>query len=232
MFNIISEILKDLIPNKDLPNSVWISRYVMLVLTGFLGVYIFFRTLQNTNLGERYGFTKLEKQSTLTHLGFTYLSRSIRLHLKELDFNHPELESIFVVTRYDPETEFISIIPDGDDQLLLWEWLTVSKTNVRINNFEQILIENNEFFNSNKQCAFKKISEKYLNQIKDNVNSSSADSWIVCPVFVRNNLVANTMVIYDSTKVTNSEPKVLIADIRELNKKISDLFAYFNRIPV
>lgn len=235
MFKSLLEIIQDLIPNKDLPNSVWISRYLILAASGLLLFFFILNGLQNTQLGSRYGLVALERESKLTHVTFTLLVRNARENLRNFLKEHPSAKTIFIITKYNPKNGFFTLNPVRTDKKIIWEFAAPGNLDLSVTNLEFYFkgglpeLSNLE----SSSCKVAPLSKNVIDTLQKTVRMRQVDSQLVCPIEssdIENATIAYTVVFFNQAELSakNISEEELVSDIWSINRKISELYTYFN----
>ena len=235
IFKFIVEILSDLIPHKDLPNSVWLSRFIVLFLSLLIIVYGAFLVVDNTEVAKNYGLRKIERRVTLTHVGFTLLVRNTRVKLRELSSRIKAVKTIFVVTSYDPNTGLFTLNYDSKNKYIIWEFAAPQNLNLSVTNLEFYLRDTSSELGKFKRsaCVVEALSPEAVDLLRS-ARLNNADSWAICPVLQDSGKapMAYTIAFFSSKELAedNMFPQELTANIRNLNGAVADSYDYFGTV--
>ena len=235
MFKFIVEILLDLIPHKDLPNSVWLSRFIVLFLSLLIIIYGTFLIVDETEIAKNYGFRKIEKTIALNQVGFTLLVRNIRVNLRELSSRITPIKTILVISSYNTSTGLFTLNHEPKGRYIVWEFAAPQNLNLSVTNLEFYLRDNNSQlgkFETNA-CTVETLSPETIKLLRS-ARLNNADSWAICPIFEvkEKALMAYTIAFFSSKELaeSNTSFEELEANIRNLNGAIADSYSYFSTV--
>ncbi|MGB6301091.1 MAG: hypothetical protein WBF90_33620 [Rivularia sp. (in: cyanobacteria)] len=238
MFSLIVEIMRDMLPHKDLPTGAWISRIVSLTLILFAFFYSGYYLIENTEIAKNYGLVKLRKESTLTHVGFTKLVRTTRKDLRKLVGNKASVNVALIVTSYDPKSGLFTLTPNKSDRYIIWEFAAPRNLFLSVNNLEIYFKgANSELKNfATNECVVNMLSANTLEVLEKTVNLNNIDSWLRCPIKSNTtySTIAHTILFFDSKELSQNgfSDRELISEVWNINEKISELYSYFNTVLV
>lgn len=105
LFQLISEVIQSLLPEKSSTNKVWITRVIILILAGYGAAVLTFFALHDTALGERLGLTNLTpKLSELSQVSIITYRQSVWQRLIAARNGNDSIKGAFAIGLYNQDT--------------------------------------------------------------------------------------------------------------------------------
>lgn len=238
----VLDIIKDLLPSRDLPNHIWLSRILVLFSTGILiGVLVFF-AIRGTELGNKYGLKPVAVVPVLSHVAFSNSTKEIWETLTELREEDERVRATFVVGYINPATG--NFVDNKNDlrsaEALIWIWSIPSTRFASINVLEEAfnlgLTKARSIILNASKCYSYPIEGEFKDFLERGINNFQSTHISVCPIFLRKNrtLIANTVMFYKLDKSPEAVERTAIYVYQDrLNRatfKISNYFVNFNTL--
>lgn len=236
MLNLILEMLKDLVPHKDLPTGAWIGRIITITLIFFIFIYCGFRLIEDTEIAKKYGLIKVNRKSSLSHVGFTRLIRKTRTELRKLIGAKPSVKTAIVITTFDPYSGHFTIKSADTDRYIIWEFAAPQNLFLSITNLEIYLQGANKELSdfATNECVVKILSTNTQEILSKNTSLNDIDSWLKCPVIPKNSeeAMAYTILFFNSEQLKQNgfSNQELTSETWKLNETISDAYEYFSTV--
>lgn len=237
------DIIKDLLPSRDLPNHIWVSRILVLFTTGIIVAVLAFYGLRGTELGSRYGLKPIAIVPILSHVQFSSGMKEIWETLTELREEDDNVRGTFLVGYVNPQTgNFVNEKQDlRNAESLIWVWSIPSTRFTSITVLEEAfnlgLSKSRNIVINAQTCYSYPIAGEFRDFLERGINNFQSTHISVCPIFLRKNkvLIANTVMFYKLGKNLDKVLERTATNIYQdrLNRatfKISSYFVNFNNL--
>lgn len=180
----IAAIVKDLIPDKNLPTPVWLMRVVVLFLMTAGSVVVAYHLLKDTELGKKNGLSPAIVPPQLTQRGFLRIQKNTFNNMSRLHEDRPEIDAAFMFLGYSEKTEEISYL-DATHVMRLTKWLspvpfstdTIDELwGLNQSTYQPLLI------NDRERCIGNKIQEINQKRLKQALHKNDSDRFVMCPI--------------------------------------------------
>ena len=235
MLNTLVEIIRDLIPHKDLPNNIYISRLFVICALLYTNLFLILTLFRGTEIANRYGLNPIVEQPALTYYSFTRLTRVASGNLQEIVYSNENISSAFLVKYYDPETEEFQLEPKEGDEPLIWVSEHRGNYRLKLANLEKTIFTPKfslvKF--DNTDCNSTILPLDVVEQINTilNLESATVNSILTCPVFIPKNSVpvAQTVVFFSNNQESPNPISTsrLIGDVVDKNSGLTTWYSYF-----
>lgn len=226
------EILRDLLPNKEQPNSIWVVRLFSVASISLMFFLVFTFLLQNTPLGDKLGITR--QKSGLPTLNQTELIFSMRESWRELsvfrDSSPNEIQDVFVVfiaRKKDGNILNSATISEKRVYPLIWVWNVSSKnSNVSLriveDSFQSSLEDYRTILSQKKTvgsryCFSSPLKDSFsLGILKRGIIGFNANYVVSCGIYSKSDETIGATIAYikiDSPLPSLPPPSALSTDI-------------------
>lgn len=184
VFDCFAAILKDLIPDKNLPTPIWLTRILVLFLIGnafLLGGYFL---LRDTAIGERYGFRPLIMAPQLSEREFVKIQQTTFANMARLKEDKPEIDAVFMFLGYNDRSGEFSYL-DATNTMTLTQWITPAPFSPEtIDELWQINRQQYQplLINERSTCISNQIRELNQRRLSLTLRGNDSDRFVMCPL--------------------------------------------------
>lgn len=182
----LANILRDVIPDKNLPTPVWLARILVLFLIAnsfILGGYFL---LRDTAIGDRYGFRPLIVVPQLSERDFARIQKTIYGNMARLREDKPEAKAVFLIMGFDEQTGEFSYL-DRTGTMTIMKWLVATDRFYSPETIDDLWQVNREAYqqlliDDRKSCITNEIRPVNQGRIRDLWRDIEVDRFVMCPV--------------------------------------------------
>jgi hypothetical protein len=188
MFDKISEIIKSLLPDSDLPTKEYIERIIINFLLAILVSVLLYMTINNTILAERMGLSKVEKTlPLLSHVDLLRDIQTTRQVIKQFSDTYTEVKSSFIIVLVDEAGNIITKSSQtSESNTLMWTITTFKGGEDNLYILEEAIRKFNKIilkaFVFSGGCTSDKIRGTDLEKNRA-LSDMTTTHYVACPLF-------------------------------------------------
>jgi hypothetical protein len=212
MFDKVVEILKELLPDSDLPTKDYIARITINFLLAVIVAVLLYLTVNNTIIADRIGLSKVDKAlPILSHVDLLRDFQTARQVIKQFSDTYTEIKSSFIITLVDESGNVITKNSSVEQaSTLLWTVTTYKGGEDNLYILDETLRKFNKIIIKELQtgsCTSAKIQGTDLEKNRA-MSEMATTHYVACRVFSKKKvLVGYTLSFLSFTPVLSNNVK-------------------------
>lgn len=207
MFDSLLAIVKDMLPDRNLPTSVYLARLVSVVALGMVAVWFVVFIFGGTHLGAKMGLNQIAIPPQVSKADLADMRLSLVGNMVGLYEEQPAIDAAFLVTAFDKDGEFTYF--DKAERFKLEAWFMPGYFRYP-RAIEDILGLNRDNYQplltNKKDCISVAIKKVNQDRLKAVIRGFDSDRSIMCPVIhPKTNRTFAALIVFWKAPKTDAE---------------------------